>query len=164
MTEQSAPLGVLTQVGIDVSDLARAEAFYSALLGVKRNVANDHYLNFEPLPGGLIIYLQTVPEKKSSKTRLHMDIVVKDTPAALAAVEALGGSRTRVFLGRGRGLDGSRRSGRQRALPTAGLGSVHPEHGIHDVQSVVYILGPDAVVGDEPPRSVARATLDTEAL
>ena len=74
MTEQSAPLGVLTQVGIDVSDLARAEAFYSALLGVKRNVANDHYLNFEPLPGGLIIYLQTVPEKKSSKTRLHMDM------------------------------------------------------------------------------------------
>ena len=103
MTEQNAPLGVLTQVGIDVSDLARAEAFYSALLGVKRNAANDHYLNFEPLPGGLIIYLQTVPEKKSSKTRLHMDIVVKDTPAALAAVEALGGRQLESFLEDGEG-------------------------------------------------------------
>ena len=103
MTEQSAPLGVLTQVGIDVSDLARAEAFYSALLGVKRNVTNDQYLNFEPLPGGLTIYLQRVPEKKSSKTRLHMDIVVKDTPAALATVEALGGKQLESFLEDGEG-------------------------------------------------------------
>ena len=103
MTEQSAPLGVLTQVGIDVSDLARAEAFYSALLGINRNAADDQYLNFEPLPGGLTIYLQRVPEKKSSKTRLHMDVVVKDTPAALATVEALGGKRLESFLEEGEG-------------------------------------------------------------
>ena len=30
MTEQSQAIGILTQVGIDVSDLSRAEAFYSA--------------------------------------------------------------------------------------------------------------------------------------
>ena len=103
MTEQSAPLGVLTQVGIDVSDLARAETFYSALLGLKRHVAREQYIYFEPLPGGLTIYLQRVPEKKSSKTRLHMDVVVKDMPAALARVEDLGGSRLESFLEEGEG-------------------------------------------------------------
>ena len=164
MTEQSAPLGILTQVGIDVSDLGRAEAFYSALLGIKRNAADDQYLNFEPLPGGLTIYLQRVPEKKSSKTRLHMDVVVKDTPAALATVEALGGKRLESFLEEGEGWTVVAGSGRQRALPATGLGSVLPKNRIHDVQSVVYILGADAVVGDEPPRSVAGAALDPEAL
>lgn len=97
MTEQSEAVGVLTQVGIDVSDLPRAEAFYSALLGVKRNAARDRYLNFEPLPGGLTVYLQQVPEKKTSKTRLHMDVMVRDMPAALARVEALGGKSLGSF-------------------------------------------------------------------
>ena len=103
MTEQRAALGALTQVGIDVSDLARAETFYSALLGVKRNAADDQYLNFEPLPGGLTIYLQRVPEEKSSKTRLHMDVVVNDMQAALSRVEALGGRRLESFLEEGEG-------------------------------------------------------------
>ena len=38
MTEQSGAIGTLTHIGIDVADLDRAEAFYSALLGVERGL------------------------------------------------------------------------------------------------------------------------------
>ena len=68
MTGESGPIGALTHVGIDVADLERAEAFYSALLGVERDQVFGQYLAFKPLPGGLIVYLQRVPEKKISKT------------------------------------------------------------------------------------------------
>ena len=98
MTEESGPIGTLTNVGIDVADLERAEAFYSALLGVERDVAWDQYLAFKPLPGGLVVYLQQVPEKKTSKTRVHMDVTVTDVAAALARVEALGGRALRDFV------------------------------------------------------------------
>ncbi len=103
MTEQSQAIGILTQVGIDVSDLGRAEAFYSTLLGVKRFAAHDNYLNFEPLPGGLTVYLQKVPEEKTSKTRVHLDVTVKDMEASLARVEGLGGKRLASFLEDGEG-------------------------------------------------------------
>ena len=93
MTERRAALGVLTHVGIDVSDLDRSEAFHSELLGLKRHVAREQYVYFEPLANGLTIYIQRVPEKKSSKTRVHIDVDVKDLSEALARVEALGGKK-----------------------------------------------------------------------
>ena len=98
MTAESRPLGALTHVGIDVADLERAEAFYSAVLGVKRDSAWEQYLAFEPLPSGLTVYLQRVPEKKTSKTRVHIDLTVPDVLAALARVEALGGRALRDFI------------------------------------------------------------------
>ena len=103
MTEESGPVGALNHVGIDVADLERSEAFYSALLGVKRRSTWEQYLEFEPLPGGLIVYLQRVPEKKTSKTRVHIDLTVPDVPA-LERVEALGGSALRDFVEPGENL------------------------------------------------------------
>lgn len=103
MAKQTKGLGVLTQVGIDVSDLGRAEAFYSELLGVERADANDQYLNFEALPGNLTVYLQRVPEGKTSKTRVHIDVVVEDMEGALDRVDALGGRRLGSFLEDGEG-------------------------------------------------------------
>ena len=91
MNDDTAPVGALNHLGIDVADLERAEAFYSALLGVKRAAAWDQYLAFEPLPNGLVVYLQRVPDVKTSKTRMHFDLTVPNVLAALAQVEALGG-------------------------------------------------------------------------
>ena len=82
MAEESRSVGVLTHVGIDVADLKRAEAFYSAVLGVKRDSAWEQYLAFEPLPCGLTVYLQRVPEKKTSKTRVHIDLPRPPCPSA----------------------------------------------------------------------------------
>ena len=98
MTRESGPVGALTHVGIDVADLDRAEAFYSALLGVKRDSAWEQYLAFEPLPSGLTVYLQRVPEGKTSKTRVHIDLTVPDVLAALARVETFGGKALRDFV------------------------------------------------------------------
>ena len=98
MPKESAPVGVLTHIGIDVADLQRAETFYSALLGIERDKAWDQYLAFQPLPGGLTIYLQRVPEKKTSKTRLHIDITVPNALDAMAKVEALGGKALTDFI------------------------------------------------------------------
>ena len=104
MTEESGPVGALNHVGIDVADLERAEAFYSAVLGVKRHSAWNQYLEFEPLPSGLTVYLQRVPDKKTGKTRVHIDLTVPDVPAALERVEALGGRALRDFAEPGENL------------------------------------------------------------
>ena len=90
MADQSGPVGFLTHIGIDVSDLDRAEAFYSALLDVKRIAAWDQFRAFEPLPNGMIVYLQQVPEKKTAKTRVHFDLTASDVMAAVPRVQALG--------------------------------------------------------------------------
>lgn len=104
MTQESGSIGALTHVGIDVADLERAEAFYSALLGIERHQVFGQYLAFKPLPGGLIVYLQRVPEKKISKTRVHIDVTTPDVAAALARVEALGGRALRDFVEPGENL------------------------------------------------------------
>ena len=104
MKEDTGPVGTLTHVGIDVADLERAEAFYSALLGVRRDSAWEQYLAFEPLPSGLTVYLQRVPEKKPSKTRVHIDLTVPDVLAALVGVATLGGRTLRDFVEPGENL------------------------------------------------------------
>ena len=104
MAEETGAVGVLTHIGIDVSDLERAEAFYSALLRVERDRAWEQYLAFKPLPNGLTVYLQRVPEEKTSKSRVHMDLTVPNVPAALARVEALGGRALRDFVEPGENL------------------------------------------------------------
>ena len=98
MAEEAGAVGMLTHIGIDVADLERAEAFYSALLGVERDSAWEQYLAFKPLHNGLTVYLQRVPEEKTSKTRLHMDLTVPNVLAALARVEALGGRALTDFI------------------------------------------------------------------
>ena len=104
MTEEPSPIGTLTHIGIDVADLERAEAFYSSLLGVERGHAWDQYLAFEPLPSGVIVYLQQVPDKKIGKTRVHMDLTVPDVMAALARVESIGGRALTDFVEPGENL------------------------------------------------------------
>lgn len=104
MAKESAPVGMLTHIGIDVADLDRAEAFYSALLGVERDRAWEQYIAFKPLPSGLTVYLQRVPEEKISKTRVHMDLTVRNVQAALTRVEALGGRALREFVEPGEDL------------------------------------------------------------
>ena len=100
MTESSGAnaVGLLTHVGIDVSDLERAAAFYTAVLGLERASGWNQYLTFKPLPNGLTLYLQKVPERKTSKTRVHVDLTVHDVQAARARIEALGGRTLADFV------------------------------------------------------------------
>ncbi len=91
------PVGILNQVGIDVNDLERAEKFWTALLGLKVAGRGDPYVQFERQGDGPRLYIQKVPEKKTAKTRLHLDIAVSDMNAAVARAEALGARKLQLF-------------------------------------------------------------------
>lgn len=81
------------EVTLDCRDPARVADFWRSLLGGVLS---------EPLPGWRRLALpdrpdltfQPVPEPKTVKARLHLDLEVDDLEAAIGRVEELGGRRT----------------------------------------------------------------------
>jgi predicted enzyme related to lactoylglutathione lyase len=91
------PIGSINALVIDGDDTARLAAFWGDLFGtnVASNENDGHYIDLHPTTDGLTLRFQRVPEAKGVKNRLHIDIEVADLPAAVARVEALGGSVVR---------------------------------------------------------------------
>jgi predicted enzyme related to lactoylglutathione lyase len=87
------PVGEFYQIVIDVDDIDRSAHFWSEVLGLKVSHRWEQFLGFERQKGGLKVVLQIVPEKKTSKNRMHLDVAVEDVDAASARVEALGGMK-----------------------------------------------------------------------
>ena len=93
------PEAALARVGwvqVDWVDLDRSARFWSALLGVEidAGATPPAYRCLRALPGsGLVICFQRVPEPKTVKNRLHLDLQVSDMEAATARIEELGGRR-----------------------------------------------------------------------
>jgi predicted enzyme related to lactoylglutathione lyase len=85
------------QIVIDVDDIDRSAHFWSEVLGLKVSHRWEQFLGFERQKGGLKVVLQIVPEKKTSKNRMHLDVAVEDVDAASARVEALGGMKLQVL-------------------------------------------------------------------
>ncbi|MGH3524636.1 MAG: VOC family protein, partial [Mycobacterium sp.] len=62
---------------IDVTDLDRAAAFWAALLELEVLRRESDWVDLAPLgPGGPVLSFQLVPETKTIKNRLHLDIGV----------------------------------------------------------------------------------------
>ena len=97
------PVGILENVGIDVADLDRSAQFWTALLGVKVAERTDTYLFFEKQGDGPALYLQKVPEKKTAKTRVHLDITVENLDTAAARAVALGAKKVQAYVEGGAG-------------------------------------------------------------
>ncbi len=101
MSWKSGPIGKVTHMGIDVNDIGRAERFWTSLLGLKVSErieeGSDIYVNFESQGGDPYFYIQLVPEKKTAKTRLHLDITVDDMEAAVSRAEELGAKKVQAF-------------------------------------------------------------------
>jgi predicted enzyme related to lactoylglutathione lyase len=83
-------------VTIDCVDPARLAAFWSTLLGIPVSAEHGYESGWatvgsrhDALPR---LTFQRVPETKSSKVRLHLDIATDDVEAAIVEVEQLGGS------------------------------------------------------------------------
>jgi catechol 2,3-dioxygenase-like lactoylglutathione lyase family enzyme len=91
------PIGRLHDIAIDVEDLDRSARFWSALLGLTGGQRRGNYHDLGLLDGGLRVYLQKVPEKKTAKNRMHLDFAAEDIDAACAQVEALGGQKLQAF-------------------------------------------------------------------
>ena len=88
---------MLSQVGIDVADLDRSAEFWVGLLGLKVAGRSGNYLDFERQANGPVLYLQKVPERKTAKTRVHLDISVKDLDSAVARAVGLGAKKIQAF-------------------------------------------------------------------
>jgi catechol 2,3-dioxygenase-like lactoylglutathione lyase family enzyme len=90
---------------IDTTDPRRAATFWEEALGWRRTFDSDDEVALEPPEGSPedgvspdILFL-AVPETKSVKNRLHLDLRPRDQAAEVARLEALGATRADVGQG-----------------------------------------------------------------
>ena len=92
-------IGRLHWIVIDTVDPERIAPFWCALLGVQeRGWFGDDYLMLTADAGAPPVAFQRVPEAKSVKNRLHVDLAVDDLDGAFAKIVALGGSAVSDIL------------------------------------------------------------------
>lgn len=99
--EAGSPVGlpvVIVDIGLDVNDLELMTTFWQALVGFEnvRSAGNYSYL-MNPSNVGPHLFLQLVPERRTEKNRLHLDIVVPSLPEAAERAEALGAVRVAEY-------------------------------------------------------------------
>ena len=94
-------VGIVGAVGIDVNNLERCAEFWAAVLGVDivGNLAGVYIGLQRQHEGAPYVFVQSVPEAKAVKNRVHLDIKVVDVDAAIAKVETLGGRLSRIVEG-----------------------------------------------------------------
>lgn len=82
---------------LDCADPERLAAYWTAALGYERVAAVDNFVVLGPAAGtaGPKLALQGVPEPRSSKNRMHLDLWVEDIEAEADRLEALGAKRLR---------------------------------------------------------------------
>lgn len=80
----------LIAVTIDCVDLEAMLSFWSALLDVEGEL-HEPFGFIQHLEGGVSVWLQRVPEPRSGKNRLHLDLIVGDLATIERRVEQLGG-------------------------------------------------------------------------
>jgi predicted enzyme related to lactoylglutathione lyase len=83
---------MLFELTLDCCDLDREADFWQAAAGlqVQGRIA-DRYVALRGQ--GIALTLQRVPEPKTAKNRLHLDLLVPDVEAELVRLESLGASR-----------------------------------------------------------------------
>jgi predicted enzyme related to lactoylglutathione lyase len=84
---------------MDVADLDRMVAFYTAALGYEAYGAVGQYRSIVPPAGepGLKIIFQQVAEAKTVKNRVHIDIQHPEIEVEAARLETLGAARVRRY-------------------------------------------------------------------
>ena len=87
---------------IDTADPAKIAAFWESALGWRRTFEADDQVCLEPPEGspedGIapdLVFLR-VPENKTVKNRLHLDLRPADQPAEVARLKALGARRVSI--------------------------------------------------------------------
>ena len=89
-------------LNLDVADLDRMETFWCAALGYRRLGSFEQYRSFVPVSGsGPKLVLQQVPEAKTVKNRMHIDLdhpADFDVEGEVARLEALGATRRSEYI------------------------------------------------------------------
>lgn len=90
----------VASITVDCDDPHRLGGFWSALLGVAVVEVGEEYVELAKLADGApnLLFIK-VPEAKSSKNRLHLDLVVPDVKAAVDAAIDVGAVRAEGELG-----------------------------------------------------------------
>jgi predicted enzyme related to lactoylglutathione lyase len=89
-------LGELDAITIDCVDALALAGFWAAVFGTEiESMDGDgpRYVDLLPVPGLPTLRFQRVPEPKSTKNRLHLDVAVAELASALTRVQELGGRR-----------------------------------------------------------------------
>ena len=92
-------------IGFDTNDPARLATFWQEALGWRRTFEDENEVALEPPEGSRLdgvvpdLLFQRVPEPKTVKNRLHIDLRPKDQAAEVARLEALGAKRIDVGQG-----------------------------------------------------------------
>ena len=86
------PIGRIDEVVVDCADPGRLARFWAGVLGGAPRERDPDWHTLDP-PGWTRLAFQRVPEPKTVKNRLHLDVEVEDIAAATEAAEALGATR-----------------------------------------------------------------------
>ena len=90
----SEPVAKIIAVTIDANDAAAVAAFWAELTGTEVTSVEDegslYFLSAQE--GGPELCIQRVPEPKTGKARVHLDLTHPDLEAITARIVALGGS------------------------------------------------------------------------
>jgi predicted enzyme related to lactoylglutathione lyase len=92
----------LTALIIDCHDIEAGIAFWTGALGteaVRGEDPDDPYVGLKAKAGSLSLILQRVPEGKTCKSRLHLDIETDDVEAEAVRLEGLGARRQEMIEG-----------------------------------------------------------------
>jgi predicted enzyme related to lactoylglutathione lyase len=77
-------------VVIDVNDVASMRGFWEGVLGYRAEDVEDDWVKLCPPDRGVNVSLQLVPEPRSGKNRLHLDLYSSDPDAEVERIVALG--------------------------------------------------------------------------
>ncbi len=86
-------IGKLSEVVIDCLDCDRLAEFWSKVLGGIPERESDEWVALRTPDGATTVSFQRVPESKSGKNRVHLDIAVDDLEAAAARCVEWGATR-----------------------------------------------------------------------
>jgi hypothetical protein len=101
MSEQAPAITGIAALAIDCHDPPELARWWSRLLGGSVEVAEDGDATLRA-PGGLAIDFARVPEAKTVKNRLHLDLRSTDLAEATAQALALGATRADDIYDQGR--------------------------------------------------------------
>lgn len=87
------PVGSLDAVTIDCNDPNLMAAFWAAVFGTGIDTIEGepaHYIDLLPAAGAPTLRMQRVPEPKTVKDRIHIDVMVDNLELAMKQVQGLG--------------------------------------------------------------------------
>ncbi len=84
------PIGSLHEIVVDCSNPEALARFWQALIGGDVDIESPDWVVLDGDDDGFYIAFQQVPEAKSGKNRIHLDVDVDDLDTAVDEAEQLG--------------------------------------------------------------------------